>query len=246
MKKRMMVVLLCLSMVLSVTACQKKQQEQESDPAEERRSNVIETDSETGEKYYLLGDFENYYECSQVKYEAAFGKVTEIKKSENPDFVTYGDQSVKLEIQGNSTQWGVRQPMMRFSTATDYFNLTEDFSNMTRFTFDIYNDMDYEVTVRFAVDDSVGESRGNYHFVGLELDENRSDNIATKIDLKPKQWNHVEIPVEEIKVKKENIMTYGQEGLYEVGGFVIVFDRGELHDEQQVYYLDNVRAYFEE
>ena len=34
-----------------------------------------------------------------------------------------------------------------------------------------------------------------------------------------------------------------EEALKEVGAFDILFDRGETHDVQQVYYIDNVRAY---
>lgn len=240
MKRRIIAIVLCLGIILSSTACGGKKQEEAK-----QRSNVIETDEKTKEQYYLMADFENYFECTQVKYEATFGTVTEVSAEEKKDMVTYGKQSAKLEIQGTSTQWGSRWPQLRISTSTGFFDLTEDFSNMTRLTFDIYNDMDYEVTVRFAVDDRIGSKRANYHFSYLQIDENRWDNVTTKITLLPNQWNHVEIPVEQIRVYKDYIMTYGQEALNEVGAFVLIFDRGEVHETKQVYYIDNVRAYFE-
>ena len=243
MKRRIMIAILCLSMLMTATACGKKDQKEQQDA--KQRSNVIETDSETNEKYYLMADFENYFECTQIKYEAAFGTIKEVEKSDKPEYVTYGNQSAKLEIQGTSTQWGARWPQMRISTATDFFDLTEDFSNMTKFTFDIYSDMDYEVTMRFAVDDRVGSSRKNYHFSYLQIDENRWDNVTNKITLQPKQWNHVEISVDEIKVMKDYVMTYGSDALSQVGAFVLIFDRGEVHDTKQVYYIDNIRAYFD-
>lgn len=242
MKKRIIATLLCLSMVLSMAACKSK----ETSGDGIQRSNVIETDSETGEQYYLMGDFENYFECTQVKYEASFGTVTEVKKSKNPEMVTYGKQSAKLEILGTENTWQKRIPTLRFATNTDFFNLTTNFSNMTKFTFDIYNDMDYEVTIRFCVDDVLNPEGFDFtHDYQMVMDENREDVVTTKIYLEPKAWNHVEISVDEIRVLKDSVMTYGAEGLNQVGAFLLLFDRGELHEKEQVYYIDNVRVYFD-
>jgi len=88
--------LLCMSMVLPMAACKNK----EASGDDIQRSNVIETDDKTGEQYYLIGDFENYFECTQVKYEASFGTVTEVKKAENADMVTYGEQVLSLKFLG--------------------------------------------------------------------------------------------------------------------------------------------------
>jgi len=117
---------------------------------------------------------------------------------------------------------------------------------MTKFTFDIYNDMDYEVTIRFCIDDVLNPEGFDFtHDYQMIMDENREDVVTTKIYLEPKAWNHVEISVDEIRVLKDSVMTYGTEGLDQVGAFLLLFDRGELHETKQTYYIDNVRVYFD-
>lgn len=248
MKKKIVTIMLGLAMILSLTACadEKSAQGDIVEASKEQRKNVVEKDKETGETYYLLADFENYYETTQVKYGASFGTVTEIQKSEEPDMVTYGQQSVKLEILGNEETWHQHNPYMRFCTNGGFFNLTTDFSNMTKFTFDIYNGQDYEVTIRFYPDTNVNPRATLADRV--VVDDNYEYNIINKITLEPNAWNHVEIPAEEIKIlmydtEGRAYNVYGAEALKTVGGFHIMFDRGELHEEPQIYYFDNVRAY---
>lgn len=249
MKKKIIPLLLCLVVLTTLTACAGKKPagaDVKTEASDERRSNVKETDKETGEEYYLLGDFENYYECTQVKYQGSFGTVTEIKKSEEPDMVTYGEQSAKLEILGTEQTWRQRSPILRLATTSAFFNETTNFTDLSRLTFDIYNDMDYEVTIRFYVDVKVDPQWT------IEDQHQTNDNyeycITNKIVLEPKQWNHVEIQAEDMKIVKNDAdqkpyLAYGEEALEMVGAFCLMFDRGELHEEQQVYYIDNVRAY---
>lgn len=251
MKKRLITLLLCFATLSVLTACADKQSAQtdtdvKKEVSDERRSNVRETDKVTGEEYYLIADFENYYECTQVKYQGAFGTVTEITKTEEPDMVTYGEQSAKLEILGTEQTWRQRNPIMRFATTSAFFNATTNFTNLSKFTFDIYNAMDYEVTIRFYADYEIDPqwTLENQHMTN----DNYEYCITTKITLQPNQWNHVEIPVEKIKMIEYDTaqmpyLVYGSEGLDAVGAFCLMFDRGELHEEQQVYYIDNVRAY---
>ena len=154
MKKKIITLLLSLVMIAALTACAGEKSAQtdadvNADVSDERRSNVKETDAQTGETYYLLGDFENYFECTQIKYQGTFGTVTEVKKSEEPDMVTYGEQSAKLEIVGTEQTWRARNPIMRIATTTAFFNETTNFSDMSKLTFEIYNAMDYEGTIRF-------------------------------------------------------------------------------------------------
>ena len=40
-------------------------------------------------------------------------------------------------------------------------------------------------------------------------------------------------------------MKYGADALEAVGGFHITFDRGELHEHPQQFYIDNIRAYIQ-
>ena len=235
-------------MLFSLAACGKKDATEtgtDNVSTGEQRKNVVEVDKETGEEYYLLADFENYFECTQVKYAASFGKVTQIKKSENPDLVTYGEQSVKLEILGTESSWNFREPNMRFSTNTGFFNLTSDFSNMSRLTFDIYNAQDYEAAIRFYIDANISPRNTMVSRTSLNL--NNAFTRETEIFLKP-GWNHIEIPAEEMKLvayddEGKAYYQYGEDVLKGVGGFHIQFDRGEIHEEQEVFYFDNLRAY---
>ncbi len=213
----------------------------------EKRTNVIEVDEKTEETYYLLADFENYWECTQLKYENTLGKVTQIKKSENPDMVTYGKQSARLDIEGTAGTWHVLSPTMRISTTNAFFNLTTNFSNMERLTFDIYNAQDYETAIRFYIGPVVTQ----YTMGRLGKNMNDPDNTMLVIDLKPQQWNHIEIDASEIRTTATDAngqvyFVYGAEALGVVGAFLIEFDRADLHEKKQVYYVDNVRAYINE
>lgn len=250
MKKKILSIMLCFITVCSLIACSGEKPVQGDAEGEkalsERRSNVKETDSETGEEYYLLADFENYYECSQVKYEASFGDVIQINKLEEPDMVPYGEQSVRLEICGTEQTWHSRVPNMRFSTNSGFFNLFTDFSDMSKLTFDIYNGQDYSTTIRFYMDSNVNP-RTTYADRML-LNDNYEFCITNRIELEPNAWNHVEIPASEIKTVQHDLEgkpyhVYGAEALQMVGAFCISFDRGELHEETQIYYIDNMRAY---
>lgn len=251
MKRKIMTIMLGLSLLMGLTACADKKTAQEaSQTAEtEQRKNVKEKDEATGESYYLLGDFENYFEATQVKSGGSFGTITQVKKSDEPDMVTYGAQSLKLEILGTEQTWHQHRPNLRFSTNNGFFNQTTDFSNMTKFTFDIYNGQDYEVTIRFYPDVNVNPRSTLADRV--IVDDNYEYRITNIITLEANAWNHVEIPAEEIRIiqydtegKAYNV--YGEKALQTIGAFCIMFDRGELHEQQQVYYLDNVRAYLDD
>ena len=84
MKKYILLVALVVC-ALSLSGCKKDKQVSTQQQETKQRTNVKETDAKTGEEYYLLADFENYFECSQVSYIASFGTVTEISKEEEPD-----------------------------------------------------------------------------------------------------------------------------------------------------------------
>lgn len=252
MKRKIITFMLGLTLIAGLTACAGNKPAQadktETETKQEQRKNVKETDETTGESYYLMGDFENYFEATQVKYGATFGTVTQVKKADEPDMVTYGEQSLKLKIVGTEQTWHQHNPYLRFSTNNGFFNLTTDFSNMSRFTFDIYNGQDYEVSIRFYPDVNVNPRSTLADRV--LVNDNYAYRITNIITLEPNQWNHVEIPAKEMKIIQYDTEgraynVYGAEALQAIGGFHIMFDRGELHEKQQIYYLDNVRAYLE-
>lgn len=245
MRRMKLSILFLVVLLLSLTACGKQQTNQEV-KKEEQRSNVKETDKETGEEYYLLADFENYFECTQVSYNATFGTITEITKEKEPEMVPYGNQSVKLEILGTEETHRHRRPTMRFATCTGFFDETTDFSNVSKITFDIYNAQDYEASIRFYIDKSIGTSYT--HLQSLNVNTDYKWNVVNIIDLEPNSWNHIEILAEDIRTlqydeKSNPYYVYGEEALGTVGGINIEFDRGEIHEEQEVFYFDNLRAY---
>lgn len=246
MKKKIIAITFVLLIVL-LSACKEKEQvDNEQQPKAEQRTNVKETDAQTGEEYYLLADFENYFECSQVSYIASFGTVTQISKEEEPDMVPYGNQSVKLEILGTEESWRLRRPTMRFYNGNGFFNETTDFSNLSKISFDIYNAQDYEASIRFYVDSLI--KRTENQLLNIFTNTDYKFNVVNVIDLKPNSWNHIEIDANDIRAVKYDgqakpYFVYGEEALKVVGGFNIEFDRGEIHEEAEVFYFDNLRAY---
>lgn len=237
-----LIVLLVFAIVLFRNKSEKVDEKEQTKT--EQRSNVKETDAETGEEYYLLGDFENYFECSQVAYNASFGTITPITKEEEPDMVPYGNQSVKLKILGTEESFFMLRPTMRFSTKSALFDETSDFSNVSRISFDIYNTQDYEASVRFYIDNQEAYVQDRSYL--YNTDYHNCPSII--LDLEPNSWNHIEIPAEDIKVVNvdkngSEYMAYGVEALKNVCGINIEFDRGEIHEEQEVFYFDNLRAY---
>lgn len=245
MKKYILLVALVVC-ALSLSGCKKDKQVSTEQQETKQRTNVKETDVNTGEEYYLLADFENYFECSQVSYIASFGTITEISKEKEPDMVPYGNQSVKLEILGTEESWRLRRPTMRFYNGNGFFNETTDFSNMSKISFDIYNAQDYEASIRFYVDSLI--ERTDNQLLNIFTNTDYKYNVVNVIDLEPNSWNHIEILAEDIRAvqydgQAKPYFVYGEEALKVVGGFNIEFDRGEIHEEQEVFYFDNLRAY---
>lgn len=251
--KKLICLILSLVLLMSLAACGEAQETETTtepsvteDPvAEELRSNVVETDTETGETYYLLADFENYNECSQVKYAGGFGKVSMISAEDQPDKVTYGQGSIHFVISGRSDFQRKFKPYFRFTTTGELFNLTTDFSNMDRLSFDIYNCQDYDAQIRVWMSNLI-----NPQLAYPDLTFTNANNPNTTvhiIELAP-GWNHVEVPAEAFKIQSYDndgklVMLSGADALAAVGAFCIYFDRGELHEIPEEFYLDNVRAY---
>lgn len=250
--KKLICLILPLVLLMSFAACgEAKNAETTTEPsatepvAEELRSNVVETDPETGETYYLLADFENYYECSQVKYAGDVGKVDMISKADQPNMVTYGEGSIHFTVSGASDFQRKFKPHIRFSTVSKIFDLTTDFSNMDRLAFDIYNCQDYEAQIRICMSAGI-----NPRFTYPDLTFTNANNPNTTVhivELTP-GWNHVEVPAELFTTQSYDsnaklVMLSGADALAAVGAFCIFFDRGELHEIPEEFYLDNVRAY---
>ncbi len=107
-------------------------------------SNVIE--EENGEKYLMLGDFENYNQLAQLRYENKFGTISSV--SDSP-FVTHGEKAMKMEIIGRGESLRKLDPILTFFTGQSYFQKS-NFSDCDYLEADFYNAMDYDIPLRFS------------------------------------------------------------------------------------------------
>lgn len=243
MKKRILAAFLFISLLWCFVGCQDRQGQPadgqgdrpDAVQKENQRSNVMEYDEEIGEYYYLIGDFESYFECSQVKYTG--GKMTQIQKSENPDLVTYGEQSLQIVVPA-----GESDVSLRMATDTAFFNETTDFSNLTKVSFDVYNGQEESRSVQFYLNrfmrTATSDGTWNYAWEDIWHDDNQY-STSFRFDLTPNSWTHIEITAQEFAAKN-------QPDLSQVDGFYVEFEDGRLYDTDQTYYLDNVRVYIGE
>jgi len=245
--KKILCLIFAVLCLFTLSACNGEQPEAPAatEPEAEQRSNVVETD-ENGQTNYLLADFENYFEASQLGLFADFGTMELVSRQDQPEMVTNGEASAHITISGNESSWLKRRPNLRISTTTGYFNYTTDFSNMEYLALDIYNCQDYEVEIRFYVNPSIDAN--NTMEDRYATHPNNPYNIVYSVFLQPQQWNNLKIPAEEFKLvayddNGARYMKYGADALEAVGGFHITFDRGELHENPQQFYIDNIRAY---
>lgn len=236
--------IMTMSFLLSATSlfgfvgCDKKPLESSSENSsvEENageESNIIE------DGYYLLADFENYQQVTQVKNGWSLGKITMIAKTmptgivygkhlievlENAEMITRGNQCIKVEVMGKEELWGKRDPYLGFKTNGTYFQ-KYDFTDCESILVDIYNASNESLKVKFYVHDTRYEALHslkpyNYTF---ELKQGA---------------NAIELPLD------AGMFAYPPaEGVFaNVGELGFIFDRGELHEETQVVYVDNLRA----
>lgn len=169
-------------------------------------SNVIEGD------YLLMADFENYNQIAQLRFNNNFGKLEMVSDSK---YVTHGKYALKMTIDGYGEKIGHYDPTMFIYTSLDYFQVN-NISNFDYVEVDMYNEMDYELCVRFNL-------TWIYFAKGYDYES---------FVLQP-GMNHIKIPLEKLK------SCYGDEIPY----FCFVFDRGELHEEKQVIYIDDFKCH---
>ncbi len=101
---------------------------------------------ENGEKYLMLGDFENYNQIAQIRYENKFGTIS---LAEGSPYVTHGEKAMKMEIVGRGETLKKLDPVMTIFTSAAYFQ-KNNFSDVDYLEADFYNAMDYDIPVRFS------------------------------------------------------------------------------------------------
>lgn len=163
----------------------------------------------------LLADFENYNQVAQIAFVNNFGLLEMV---DDAPYVTHGGHALKMTIIGREESQRHYNPMMIIHTTRDYFQKT-DFSDVDYIEADIYNGMDYDVTVRFL------KTKVYYS----------KDTASVSLTLKPGA-NTVRIYLDDLKNAADSSNEFNQ--------LVFLFDRGELHEERQVLYFDNIRAHF--
>ena len=108
--------------------------------------------------------------------------------------------------------YGVTPPAMTVHTDEDFFQ-KRDFSDCDMFAFDLYSTMNYDITMDFQIHPMSG--------------------VTYNVDLVIKPgWNYYEIKKSDLGVNWVN----------EIKAFSFLFEYGKLHEETQVFYIDNFRA----
>lgn len=203
MKKRHWLALLgCLILAFPSVACGPGEEDagETPPPAAIEPSNVFE------DGCYILADFETDRQIRQIKYGATFGIVT---PNTDPAYVTRGKQSIRCEIIGREEAWGKLKPHIWVGLDGSYFQ-KNNFTDCETYLIDMYNAMDYDLPVRFCVENTWAYK---------------------DFTLKP-GWNTLEVPCDYGEFLTEEMQS----------GFYFYFDRGELHEQRQIIYVDNFRA----
>ncbi len=118
----------------------------------DKKSLILEDDvsnvevEENGEKYLMLGDFENYNQVAQIRYENNFGTLS---LESGDDYVTHGEKALRMEIIGRGETLKKLDPIMTIFTNAPYFQKS-NFSDCDYLEVDFYNAMDYPIPVRFS------------------------------------------------------------------------------------------------
>ena len=117
--KKISLFLTTLCLLASFPACQKEGGLPLDDPNAKKDPYYLSGVNVFDDECYILLDFETYWEVVQPVWGRSFGKVSMVTDKQ---FVTRGNQSVKLEIVGRE-EWvglGVR-PLLYFETNNQYF-----------------------------------------------------------------------------------------------------------------------------
>lgn len=177
---------------------------------------IVENDvsNVTDEEYLILADFENYNQAAQIRYANNFGKIELVSDSQ---YVTNGESAAKLTIVGRGESQRHYDPIMIIYTGQDYFQKT-DFSDVDYIEFDMYNAMNYDITVRFT-------DTTTYY---------SQYTVIQSITLEP-GMNHICVSLDQFKQSKGS-------SIFDM--FCFVFDRGELFEEDRIVYVDNIRAHY--
>ena len=170
-------------------------------------NNVVE--EENGEKYLMLGDFENYNQLAQLRYANNFGTISSVS---GEDFVTHGEKAMKMEIIGRGENLRKLDPIMTIFTNQSYFQKS-NFSDCDYLEADFYNAMEYDIPVRF--------SNTNIYYSQY--------STILSYTLKPGK-NHIKIDLNEFSTREfSNFNFIFDRGEYYEGRRTVYFDNFRAH-----------------
>lgn len=144
MKKSIRIIILALlafTMCFGFTACSEDDSNIKPNPYTLTGVNVFD------DGCYILGDFETYYETIQAFYGNSLGKITMVTDSQ---YVTRGNQAIKVEIRGTEIWSGSVQPYICFKTDMQYFQ-KRVFTDCDYFAVDVFNPTDKEINMYFQI-----------------------------------------------------------------------------------------------
>ena len=197
----------------------------EESPASESTATI--TGNIYTDGYYQLADFETYEETIQNKF---MGNA-QLALS---DLTQDGGYSLQVAVQPGQAGETVWIP-----TTSKYFSATTNFSSASKVTFKVYNAQNAGSTVRFylntynrANDEYGVYSAGTYLKGSADLWHDDHPNDTSLRFTLEHGWNEISINKADIGVDWSHI-----------GAFIIAFDSGVGCDDQQVFYLDDVRVY---
>ena len=161
---------------------------------------------------FMIADFESYEEIIRMKSKNSLGTLTE---NRDRTFMKSGHQSLKLKVHGRENLNYImnQEPMLEIYTTVESIGKV-DYINYNEFRICMYNAMDYDVMMQFMVNDIYANRRAIWLTPG---------------------WNDVVIDID--PVLYQELL-----GVDKINKFQFIFDRGELHEEKEVVYLDAFRA----
>ena len=164
------------------------------------------------EEGYMIADFESYSEIVQMSAQHTLGTLIENKDKK---YIKTGKQSLGIKIVGRENDiWDSwEEPMLKLRTSSPYIQ-KKDYSQFNEFRLSAYNDTENDICLQFLFNANKAQRRVFW--------------------LKP-GWNEVKIDYDPL-VLKANL------SIGNIETFTFIFDRGVLHETQEVVYFDNFRA----
>ena len=171
---------------------------------------------------YLIGDYESDLECANIVLQSTrFGKLSLSETN-----ASLNDRSLKIEVYGTGNLYmdTLEIPAFKIGTTADtadaernkHINLETDYSEYDAVKFDLFSEMDCDTYIQFCVNDI---------------------RFNVNIRIEP-GLNRIEIPLD----SGLSADIYGnQNDLSLVYWFMFRFQRYEVYNQVQTYYLDNLR-----